>query len=117
MASYIVISRITCQPQLNGRRVIQRNGTIKVTIRSESAFDIEATWFSSTGKKGSGSETDVPYKYDASSGDVTVIDTHKLKDLIKQIGAPIGADKLALLKYDGKTLHAVDLFNYPLTTC
>ncbi|KAF4658240.1 hypothetical protein FOL46_007052 [Perkinsus olseni] len=93
------------------------NGTIKVTIRSESAFDIEATWIPSTGKKGSGSETDVPYKYDASSGDVTVIDTHKLKDLIKQIGAPIGADKLALLKYDGKTLHAVDLFNYPLTAC
>ncbi|KAF4716795.1 hypothetical protein FOZ63_024026, partial [Perkinsus olseni] len=80
-------------------------GTVKVTITSDTAFDISASWTPTNGTEKSGSETGVPYKYDVSTSDLTVTDTTKLQDLINKIGAPLKASDLAKLHYDGKDLH------------
>ncbi|KAF4687647.1 hypothetical protein FOZ60_003617 [Perkinsus olseni] len=93
------------------------NGTVKVTITSDTAFDISASWTPTNGTEKSGSETGVPYKYDASTSDLTVTDTTKLQDLINKIGAPLKASDLAKLHYDGKDLHVVNLDNFALTPC
>ncbi|KAF4727837.1 hypothetical protein FOZ63_029809 [Perkinsus olseni] len=82
-------------------------GTVKVTVMSDTAFDISASWTPSGGTEKSGSEAGVPYKYDASTSDLTVTDTTKLQDLITKIGAPLKASDLAKLHYDGKDLHVV----------
>ncbi|KAF4664640.1 hypothetical protein FOZ61_000634 [Perkinsus olseni] len=81
------------------------------------AFDISASWTPTGGTEKSGSEAGVPYKYDASTGDVTVTDTSKLQDLITQVGAPLKASDLAKLHYDGKDLHVVNLLDFALTPC
>ncbi|KAF4682142.1 hypothetical protein FOZ63_027391 [Perkinsus olseni] len=78
-------------------------GTVKITITSDTAFDISASWTPSGGTE--------------KSGDLTVTDTTKLQDLITKIGAPVKASDLAKLHYDGKNLYVVNLANFALTQC
>ncbi|KAF4687642.1 hypothetical protein FOZ60_003613 [Perkinsus olseni] len=100
-----------------GECLVMGKGTVKVTVGSGTTFDISASWTPTNGTEKSGSESGVPYKYDASTSDVTVTDTTKLQDLITKIGAPLKASDLAHLHYDGKDLHVVNLLNFALTPC
>ncbi|KAF4677931.1 hypothetical protein FOL47_008035 [Perkinsus chesapeaki] len=91
--------------------------TINISITSSSTFNIEASWTPIGGETESGSENDVEYEYDTSTGKVTVKGLDKLKNLIARMGAPLSADMLAQLEFKDDTLYVTRLANFPLKSC